>query len=963
MNPQLIADTEGFLKASAPLQEQPEADLLLKKIADDVRAMRRMLEQSKKGDAKRSKDLAEKDGGSGSGTQEKSVESAESEAVARPRAIKGAETGVVASSGAVLKLVQSVQALSTPTLRQGVTRREAMVPAATIVKPILRERDERGRFIAASVPEPATQAAAPAAKIAAPVSRNAVPVSGTAEKSSERSAGEPLGQRDSRGRFTGGSEDQSSTGWKASLLSLKDTISGLSDGIGGLATATSDAGEVDPNIKAAGEVADVARTALSGAKVVTGAAMTIAKPVTSRLFGAKPADAPTPWFRRFFKELQFFRKEQSAYNKAEMRVLKDIEAKPEEGGSRGGVLGMLGGLLMGFLGMLASKIGGFFSPGLGLASKLIPAFASGGKKGAALPTTVAKAGTPNAVSTPGAIDVEGTAAGSAKTGTLGRASKAVGGVLKRIPLLSAALAAVGMGTSVYASETDDTKTREEKDKSTGKAVGGGSGAIAGALAGGAGGAKAGAVVGTLLGGPVGTAIGAAIGGIVGGVAGSFFGEKAGDIVGESVGGWVSDLRKADIPGMIGKAWDKTVAGLSEAWVKAIDGLSGIYGGAKDKVKKVASDVSDKANAANAAIKERTGVDVKASVQQAASATKDAVQSGASAVSEKAGQAKEALSNSMVGKGAKAVYSSAVERWNDAKVYLTGAANKASVDPGILAKIAHFESGFNADAKPQRKDGSLISTAHGYGQFLDGTWTDILNRHGAKYGVEGAGKLTKEEAGKYRDNKSLQAAMLAEFTKENIEKGRKYGGKDDDANVYAFHNLGDGDARKLLAGMTSNPAMSVRQALLQGATTDKERARVESVISGNKSLYGNGDIAVSDAYARMGEKMRSGDSFAADARTVAGAAGSASAVASPATPAPISPVASVVSSSASLPSVKPVSSIAVPSIPDMPSQESASNGARTEAGKTLVVQSAGRNVGRDVADRKIAHIVTGGFAQA
>ena len=224
---------------------------------------------------------------------------------------------------------------------------------------------------------------------------------------------------------------------------------------------------------------------------------------------------------------------------------------------------------------------------------------------------------------------------------------------------------------------------------------------------------------------------------------------------------------------------------------------------------------------------------------------------------------------------------ALENWPDAAPHLVSASQQAGVDPGVVAKIAHFESGFRPHARPVRRDGTRISSAHGYGQFLDGTWTDTLNRHGAKYGIEGAGQLTSAQAAQYRDDKGIQAAMLAEFTRENIEKGRKHGGSDDDANVYAFHNLGDGDAGRLFSGMKRDPHMSVRNALLREGAPQKERDRVEAVIQGNPSLYGDGSVTAGDAYGRMGAVMRLGDHFAAEARAPASAPTAAAAAQAPA----------------------------------------------------------------------------------
>lgn len=89
------------------------------------------------------------------------------------------------------------------------------------------------------------------------------------------------------------------------------------------------------------------------------------------------------------------------------------------------------------------------------------------------------------------------------------------------------------------------------DKS--KAVGG----IAGTLAGMLGGAKAGSLIGSFA-GPIGTAIG----GVIGGLAGMFFGNEAGQIVGSKIGEWTDHLKQADIPGKIQAAWESFTTEMS-----------------------------------------------------------------------------------------------------------------------------------------------------------------------------------------------------------------------------------------------------------------------------------------------------------------------------------------------------------------------------------------------------------------
>ncbi|OAX87136.1 carboxypeptidase [Xanthomonas nasturtii] len=184
----------------------------------------------------------------------------------------------------------------------------------------------------------------------------------------------------------------------------------------------------------------------------------------------------------------------------------------------------------------------------------------------------------------------------------------------------------------------------------------------------------------------------------------------------------------------------------------------------------------------------------------------------------------------------------------------------------MVKIAGFESGFNPAARPvaisnpenntvKQFDGTMaISSAYGYGQFLNSTWQQMINTYGEKYGVENAADLTRAQANApaLRQDTRLQAAMLAEFTRENIDRAAKYGGKDVAANVYAMHNLGTGDGPKFLQAVHDNPNGKVSSVL----SVD--------VIKGNSSLYGDGNITNAQAYAAMGRKM---DQYAVYANSV------------------------------------------------------------------------------------------------
>ena len=212
-----------------------------------------------------------------------------------------------------------------------------------------------------------------------------------------------------------------------------------------------------------------------------------------------------------------------------------------------------------------------------------------------------------------------------------------------------------------------------------------------------------------------------------------------------------------------------------------------------------------------------------------------------------------------------------ERWDASKQTLVDAAKRAGVDPEIMVKIAGFESKYNSHAQPiavtkpennkvRQWDGTMaISSAYGYGQFLDDTWNKMIHKYGEKYGIPDADKLSMAQtnAPAIRDNPQLQAAMLAEFTRENVEKGARLGGRDPDANVYALHNLGDKDGTAFLTALKNNPNQRVDSILSA------------KVIHGNASLYGNGSVTLAEAYARMGNFMDDYQKYATEARGMTG----------------------------------------------------------------------------------------------
>lgn len=794
-------------------------------------------------------------------------------------------------------------------------------------------------------------------RVAKPVSRVAVspvpasraPVSSTTATSSQ-SVVTPT--RDRRGRFVGGAIARNPEDTDASDPERR-TRSGSRKGIGrriwdarhqvgdwansGMektSGALEKAATVDPAIAATSEVFNGATKAARMSVKAVQAPFAARRGIRKLLGKADETRGTDSWLQRILKELRFSRKDTGAFNRAELRALKKIEDKSGGRASAGGGFGsFLGGILPG--GLLGAALG----PVLKGMKFLGPLFK-----------------------------------GIAKFG------------LKRLPLIGALFSA----GEAFA-DGPEGETEEEKRK---RRFGGIGGAIGG---------LAGAALGTLI-GPVGTAIGGMLG----------------QMVGSILGNWVSTLDLSAMGQTITAAWDTTVSfiqgtfkAIGEKWDAASVALQGVFKSVESGWNAIMQITDTMIGAIASWIKDKTGLDLgpvfkafkdravsdpakeepkhalepvvevaktgsvkppepapeeaKKPVEaappvQPATPAKAPIQALAENAAAEAGKAVDVIMAPVAAVATKArsvggkMKGAIAENWKKAKGFIVDAAATAGVDPGILAKIAAFESKFDDNARPiardakkntkQQFDGTMaISTGHGYGQFLDGTWRQYVKKYGAKYGINGADQLSNKQIDKYRSDPKIQAAMLAEFTKENIVAGRKYGGSDDDANVYAMHNLGPGDAKSLLSALKENPNATVRAAFLAGAKGNSNR--IESVISGNSSLYGDGNISVADAYKRMGDKMRAGDAFAMDARAALPVGLSQAAPPTVVTSPPVAafPV---------IPTAK------VPTAPDTPTVApamTALNTQRREGGGADAVP----DVGQDISDRRIAHIVTGGLS--
>ena len=738
------------------------------------------------------------------------------------------------------------------------------------------------------------------------------------QKSAQQIA-KPAG-RDGRGRFTKGdgrqdgappndSADDAETG---ALRSIADRI------VGAVAESSGGMEEADPAVKAFNEVAQpMAR----GYEMLT---------------GGSEDKKQTGLLRRVFGTLDSFRKEESAFNKAANRSLKNLEAKPEGGENKGS----------GFASLLSS----------------IPIFG---------PALAAIANFPGKV-------LGGVLGGSKWAGAglagLGKGALGAGkGLLKRIPILGALLSLGEAGADIYSSENDDNLSRREKDKNAGRAVGGAAGGIGGMLAG----AATGAAIGSAI--PV---IGTAIGAVVGGAAGMFFGDKAGKIIGETMGGWVNDLRAADIPGQISNAWNEvkvTALGtwdwIKSGWDDAVSGLGEIFktiektwGGFVDSTKAGWDTIANLFTSAYDGLKSLPVIGP--AIQ--------AVEDAAKKTAEAAGAAAAAAKARVVEVGTKAVdtaKSAAGTAWDGAK---SAAANL--VPEGLKNKVAarraietgaDYKQGNIAgldDAHTRALVASTAATESGGGKL------DVVNSAGymGRYQA-GAGWLA--DAGQINGGSAaVKAAMKADgFTSEY--KWGQSGGmtrflKDDKnwANGMSYDKyLSSADAQD--AAFKTNSDKSYQSLVKKGVITkDMSQDDIAGILKarhiageGGAAQAARGAEGPADANGTTALKYKT-DLAAGNIYTKAfsSSAATATPVAVAQSPSPVVSAAPVV---ATVQAPKAPSFSAPPPIADAPAMVDplASNAAGGK--KTAAVTVSAPDAGQDLRDRKIAHIVTGGLSSA
>jgi hypothetical protein len=158
------------------------------------------------------------------------------------------------------------------------------------------------------------------------------------------------------------------------------------------------------------------------------------------------------------------------------------------------------------------------------------------------------------------------------------------------------------------------------------------------------------------------------------------------------------------------------------------------------------------------------------------------------------------------------------RYRNATPEVAGAIRQAAARTGVdfayLMEKASVESGFRTDVRAQ------TSSATGLFQFIDRTWLDMVERHGAKHGLaEEAGAVRRRPDGtpyvadpearqrvlELRKDPRVASLMAAEYAQENREHLRRtVGGEIGSTELYMAHFLGPGGAERFIREMRLNP---------------------------------------------------------------------------------------------------------------------------------------------------------------
>ncbi len=368
--------------------------------------------------------------------------------------------------------------------------------------------------------------------------------------------------RDSGGRFVSKDKSTDTTTSATGTDSIKDRQSSnlmaekISDSIEG---ALSNNSQLDPVIAAASEVFTPLNRGLKA---------------LSWLRKSKEDNKQTSLLKRLFSSATISENTASKRDKKTQKKLQELIDKPIASSESiwGKLLSGFGMLLMPVIAALGAILAAIGKLIMATVGKVIPSVGGNAKTTTVGSTTSTRgSGKPDSKTPP--TSAQGASGGGIKS------------LAKRIPILGALI-----GGALVAGELSDNadsdKTQSEKDKESGRIVGGFTGAVGGAL----GGAALGAAVGSVI--PV---VGTLIGGLVGGVLGGVGGDIVGQSIGKKVGEWTNQLRDADIAGSVKNSWMSFTDFATNSWSSVSTNISSAWDSVRATTNEVMQGASSKFN--------------------------------------------------------------------------------------------------------------------------------------------------------------------------------------------------------------------------------------------------------------------------------------------------------------------------------------------------------------------------------
>ena len=170
-----------------------------------------------------------------------------------------------------------------------------------------------------------------------------------------------------------------------------------------------------------------------------------------------------------------------------------------------------------------------------------------------------------------------------------------------------------------------------------------------------------------------------------------------------------------------------------------------------------------------------------------------------------------------------------------------AAVRTGADFTALFQMARVESGLRLDAR------AAGSSARGLFQFLDSTWLDVLEKHGAANGIP---QLSRGQALALRDDPGIASLMAAEHMQDNAALlERSLGRRADAVDLYFAHFLGAAGAGRFLGALERQPeaygaalfpaAARANRAIFYSGATPRSLAEIHQLVGARLQEGGTG----------------------------------------------------------------------------------------------------------------------------